>query len=146
VALVLTEAMSPGQQVNDVSAITLNTHGNVSSGNNQVRTNNTNQGSATENSRTAAQITLKNISQALTRRHTSGAYTSITRSVSSVRNLGSVSQSNIRMRRAELDSHVDTCGVNNIAKVLEYTNQLAEVTGFANSLEPLKTSPLSKPL
>jgi hypothetical protein len=50
------------------------------------------------------------------------------------------------MRRAELDSHADTCGVNNIAKVLEYTNQLAEVTGFANSLEPLKTSPLSKPL
>jgi len=67
VALVLTEAMSPGQQVNDVSAITLNTHGNGSSGNNQVRTNNTNQGSATENSRTAAQITLENISQALTR-------------------------------------------------------------------------------
>jgi hypothetical protein len=87
---------------------------------------------------------LENIIQALTRQRTSGAYTSMTRSVSSVRNMGSVSQSNIRMGPAELDSHADTCGFNNIVKVLEYTNQVAVVTGFANSLEPLKNIPIVK--
>jgi hypothetical protein len=38
-------------------------------------------------------------------------------------------------RGAELDLHTDTCGVNNIAKILEYTYQVAEVSGFANSMK-----------
>lgn len=43
-----------------------------------------------------------------------------------------------------LDSHADTCGVNSVTKVLEYTGRTAEVSGFANSLAPLSNIPIVK--
>jgi hypothetical protein len=46
--------------------------------------------------------------------------------------------------RAELDSHADTCGVNEVARILENNTQVAEVTGFANSFQPLKDIPIVK--
>jgi hypothetical protein len=46
--------------------------------------------------------------------------------------------------RAELDSHADTCGINNTARILEYTNQAAEVSGLANSMEPIQNIPIVK--
>jgi len=46
--------------------------------------------------------------------------------------------------RAELDPHADTCGVNHIAKILEYTDQVAEVSEFANSMQPLQNIPIVK--
>jgi hypothetical protein len=39
-----------------------------------------------------------------------------------------------RIGKAELDLHADTCSVNNIAIILEYTNKVSEVSGFANTL------------
>ncbi len=46
--------------------------------------------------------------------------------------------------RAELDSHADTCAVNNIARIIEYTGGVAEVSGFSPSLETLTNIPIVK--
>jgi hypothetical protein len=46
--------------------------------------------------------------------------------------------------RAELDSHADTCGVNHIALVLETYGQVAEVSGFSDSMKPLQDIPIVK--
>jgi hypothetical protein len=44
----------------------------------------------------------------------------------------------------ELDSHADTCGVNHVAKVLEIYGQVAQVSGFAESMTPLQDIPIVK--
>lgn len=44
----------------------------------------------------------------------------------------------------ELDSHADTCEVNNAARILEYTDQVAEVSKFSNTLPPLQNIPIVK--
>jgi hypothetical protein len=41
-----------------------------------------------------------------------------------------------------LDSYADTCSINNIACILEYTGQTAEVTSFASSLQTLQDIPI----
>jgi len=50
----------------------------------------------------------------------------------------------VKFGRAELDSHADTCGLNSVAWVLEYTWQIAEVSGFANSLRSIEDVPIVK--
>ncbi len=50
----------------------------------------------------------------------------------------------IQTCRVELDSHADTCGVNNIARILEYTGQVAEVSGFSHALQTLEDIPIVK--
>jgi hypothetical protein len=51
-----------------------------------------------------------------------------------------MSQKQIKTGRAELDSHADTCGVNDVARILAYTDQVAEVSGFVNSQDSLKNN------
>lgn len=50
------------------------------------------------------------------------------------RALRQVSTSSIRNGtlycRAKLDSHANTCGVNNVTKILEYPGQVTKVSGF----------------
>ena len=46
--------------------------------------------------------------------------------------------------RAELDSHADTCGINHIARVLEISGQVAEVSGFSNAMDSLQDIPIVK--
>ncbi len=36
--------------------------------------------------------------------------------------------------RAELDSHADTCGVKNVARILEFHGLVTEVSGFSNAM------------
>jgi hypothetical protein len=43
-----------------------------------------------------------------------------------------------------LDSHADTCGFNNVAKIIEYYGPVAEVSGFSNNLDVLKDIPFVK--
>jgi hypothetical protein len=51
--------------------------------------------------------------------------------------------SDVKQCKAALDiSHADTCGVNGVARILEYTGQVAEASGFTNSLEPLQDIPI----
>jgi hypothetical protein len=45
---------------------------------------------------------------------------------------------------AELDSHADTCGINNTAYVLEYTGKVAEVAGFSKALQTMQDIPIVK--
>jgi hypothetical protein len=51
---------------------------------------------------------------------------------------------NIKESNAELDTHANTYGVNSVSQTLEYTGQVTEVSGFANSLEPLQNIPIVK--
>jgi hypothetical protein len=46
--------------------------------------------------------------------------------------------------RAELDSHADTCGGNSIARILEYSGQVAKVSGFVNSMDSIRDVPVVK--
>jgi hypothetical protein len=46
--------------------------------------------------------------------------------------------------RAELDSHADTCGLNNVARILEFHGQVVEVSGFSNAMHPLQDIPIVK--
>jgi hypothetical protein len=45
---------------------------------------------------------------------------------------------------AELNSHADTCAINNFACVLEYTSKIAEVSGFSPSLDTMTNIPIVK--
>ncbi len=129
----------PSQGADDISTITALTNAQRANSN---QNQDDNRGNLTRNT---AQLNLNNVSQALTRRNSSlGAYKSRTRSSSIQRIFSSSQHIKDRSGRAELDSHADTCGVNNVARILEYTNQVAEVTGFANSLEPLRNVPIVK--
>ena len=94
--------------------------------------------------RQAAQVTLDNVSQSMTRRQTAGAYSTL--SVRQVK-ASHMSKSNtltVKFGRAELDSHADSCGLNSVARVLEYTGQIAKVSGFANSLRSIEDVPIVK--
>ncbi len=81
-------------------------------------------GTMNEQSRTTAQVTLDNVSQALSHRRHVGAYYSSHRfmAMNLDRMSGALRQENGASEcRAELDSHADTCGMNNTAYILEYT-------------------------
>ncbi len=46
--------------------------------------------------------------------------------------------------RAELDSHADTCGVNNTAIIISYTGKVAHVSAYSPDLEVLRDIPIVK--
>lgn len=46
--------------------------------------------------------------------------------------------------RAELDTHADTCGVNNVARVLSYTRKTAHVSPFTPELSQMRDVPIVK--
>ena len=46
--------------------------------------------------------------------------------------------------RAELDSHADTCTMNETALVLEYTDKMVDVGPFSNDYQPLEEIPIVK--
>ncbi len=66
---------------------------------------------------------------------------------SSTRNLASISQNEVQeilCCRTELDSHADTCSVNNVAKVLENTGHVAKVSSFSGAMGTLQDIPIVK--
>jgi hypothetical protein len=48
------------------------------------------------------------------------------------------------MRHAEVDSHADTCRVNNTARIVSYTGKGAHVSAYSPELEVLKDIPIVK--
>jgi hypothetical protein len=46
--------------------------------------------------------------------------------------------------RAELDTHADTCGVNNVAHILSYTGKVAHVSAFSPQLAVMPDIPIVK--
>jgi hypothetical protein len=67
------------------------------------------------------------MSHAMNRRHTTSAYTTIT---TVKMNISSFQSNDLipTVYRAELDSHTDTCGVNNTARIISYTGNVAHVS------------------
>jgi len=101
--------------------------------------------------RNIGQVTLDNVGHAFNRRRLN-TYTTTNRRKTQSRNLSSVELLNQYQDntcqpsdcRVELDSHAHTCGVNNVARVLEFHGQVAEVSGFADTMESLKDIPIVK--
>jgi len=93
---------------------------------------------------TQQQPQITNISNNMNRR-TVGAYNTVQKFVKESREILTMNrQPSIKYCRAELDSHADTCGVNDTAYVLEYTGQVAEVAGFSSSIGSLSEVPIVK--
>jgi hypothetical protein len=65
---------------------------------------------------------------------------------SNVLNVSSLRQRHLILTacRAELDSHADQCTINQTAHIIEYLGKVAEVSGFASSLDTLQKHPYSK--
>jgi hypothetical protein len=49
-----------------------------------------------------------------------------------------------RSCRAEFDTHADTCGVNNVARIISYTGKTAHVSPFTPDLEKIRDVPIVK--
>jgi hypothetical protein len=92
----------------------------------------------------AHKVSLDNTSKILTHRRGVGAYTTTHCSKCSSMRISSVFQTELKIGVVELDSHADTYGVNDMARILEYKDQVADVSGFANSMQPLQNIPIVK--
>ena len=44
--------------------------------------------------------------------------------------------------RCEFDSHADTCGVNDVAKILSYTGKVVQVSAYSPTIEKLEDIPI----
>ncbi len=96
------------------------------------------------NTRLLNQVSLENVGQLFNRQRLNAIKSGIRKK----RIIGSLKIANreneILHCRAELDSHADTCGLNNVAKILEFHGQVAEVSGFSNAIETLQDMPIVK--
>lgn len=94
--------------------------------------------------RTASQISLDQVGNAFNRRRLNALISHERRKMANVASMRLDQSIEVKACRVELDSHADTCGVNNAARVLEYYGQVVQVSGFANSLQPLSDIPIVK--
>ena len=110
-----------------------------------------NQGTANTNSTTSvlgirsnSQVSLDGVGNAFNRRRLNAICTG-PRITSREYAPTNVSKGNeIILCRAELDSHADTCGVGSAARIIEYTGQTVEVSGFSTSMDSIKNVPIVK--
>lgn len=94
--------------------------------------------------RGVAQISLATIGQAMNRRQSNiGAYNSGHRKIMQV-DITTRDNTFSEVCRTELDSHADTCGVNDVAYILEHHGKVAEVHGFSKSLQSMQNIPIVK--
>ncbi len=125
VAAILREGYnSGGDNISTITTPTANTNGQGSQDNN-------NMGTPGRSAWYIGQISLDQAGNAFSRRRLN-AY--VTTSRYSLRNAATlkIDDTQISHCRAELDSHADTCGVN------ETHGQVAEVSSFSDSMEPLQ--------
>jgi len=132
-------------QADDVSTITgtvpQRISAQVSSGNDN---NTVNANSIAGVTRSIDKVNLDSAGQAFNHRQLNALYSSQC-SFSARREIASIQQSfDLQKCRVELDSHSDTCGVNDVAKVLEIHGQVAQVSGFSDTMSPLKDIPIVK--
>ncbi len=96
--------------------------------------------------RGVTQASLDNISDAMNQRRTVGAFhTNFTTvchpNVDFNFNVSALSQmpnNSLSSCRAEFDSHADTCGVNDTAKVLSYTGKVVQVSAYSPTVKKLE--------
>jgi len=89
-----------------------------------------------------AQVSLQGISQEMNRCDI-GAYSTGRKKEYHISAISKEFTSN-HSCRAKLDSHADTCGVNNVAYIIEYLGQVAEVYGFSKSMNAMQDVPIVK--
>ncbi len=79
--------------------------------------------------RNIGQVTLENVGQAFNRRRLNAYVTKSCRESSNFSSLqhGNTYEAQIADCRVELDSHANTCGVNQVARVLGYYGQVVKV-------------------
>jgi len=128
--------------VDDISTITTPT---TNAGQSQAQGSTGNSGNSPSRAmRSIGQVSLDEVGQAFNRRRINAITTlrkSTPRYVASVK---AAPNDNDMSCRAELDSHADTCGVNSVSRVLECSGQVAEVSGFANSVDSIRDVPIVK--
>jgi hypothetical protein len=93
-----------------------------------------------------SQVSLSSFSQNMNRRQSGiGAYVSGKRKEFQISSMHPKPISAIvNTCRAKLDSHADTCGVNDVALILEHLGKVAEVHGFSKSLQAMQDIPIVK--
>jgi hypothetical protein len=95
--------------------------------------------------RSIGQLSLDDVGQAFNRRRMNAITILSKKKNRQMSSLQAINNENgITNCTVELDSHADTCGVNDTAKILEYSGQVAEVSGFANTLDSIKDVPIVK--
>jgi hypothetical protein len=135
VSVIREEGLTRSQAItDDVSMITATTNA----------ANQTNSDNQDRNQRNVNQISLNSISESMNRRRVGAFFTTGRRQTNHTRYAReiSVTQTEPKTCRAELNSHANTCGVNDVARILEYTDQVAEVSGFSEGLGTLKDVPI----
>jgi len=139
VASMLRDEYGSGGNADDISTITTPT---TNAGSQASTGNNGTSGST----RSINQLSLDNAGQAFNMRRLNVLETKNKCQVRSIASLQKpdLMASEILYCHAELDSHAYTCGVNNVAKFLEYSGQVAQVSGFANSMTPIQDVPIVK--
>jgi hypothetical protein len=96
--------------------------------------------------RSISEVSLDNVGHAFSR-HCLNAYKiGIGRNNRNFSNIHQTGSSNEQIIDCceELDMHADTCGVNHVARILEYHSQVAKVSSFSDTMEPLKDVPIAK--
>jgi hypothetical protein len=89
--------------------------------------------------------TVTDIGERMTRRQRIGAiYSSVRRIMQSRQRVTVPEIHTPSMCRAELDSHADTCGVNDTAYILEYTDRVVDVGPFSDEYSPMPEVPIVK--
>jgi hypothetical protein len=96
------------------------------------------------NQMTAAGRTVDTIADRMTRRQRINAIISSIRRIKSSQYRMISSVESLSSCRAELDSHADTCAVNETALILEYTDRVVDVGPFSNDYQPLEEIPIVK--
>jgi hypothetical protein len=125
----------------DISTITTPTANASHSQAQGSAVNNTNSPSS-RTTRSIGQLSLDDVGQAFNRRRIN-TITNLRKST--LRNVASVQVApNVDTIMSCRDSHADTCGVNSVARILEYSGQVAEVSGFANSMDSIRDVPIVK--
>lgn len=94
--------------------------------------------------RSVSQLNLDQAGNAFNRRRLNAVHTQNKRKMAKFASTDAYQLQELSSCRVELDSHADTCGVNNVVKILEYHGQEVEVSGFAITMKPLTNIPIVK--
>jgi len=135
------------EENDDTSTITgrvINTTGQNAPQQNVSQESNNQATTSSGSTRSASQLSLDQAGNAFNRRRLNALITQNKRNVSRVSSLDINYPGELASCRVELDTHADTCGLNEVARVLEYSGQVVEVSGFANTMQPLSDIPIVK--
>jgi hypothetical protein len=92
--------------------------------------------------RSNSQVSMDGVGNAFNRRRLNAIHTGARRLCREYATASTTKNNEILSCPAEFDSHADTCGVGATARIIEYTGQTVEVSGFASSMNSIKNVPI----